>query len=67
MNSLQSISRGAVSSWRSQSKGQRVLRIFLGATWIYAGWVKASDPEFLTQGAPTFIGTQLAAYAQSSP
>jgi thiosulfate dehydrogenase [quinone] large subunit len=67
MNSLQSISRGAVSSWRSQSNGQRLLRLFLGITWIYAGWDKASDPGFLTKGAPTYIGTQLAAYAQSSP
>jgi thiosulfate dehydrogenase [quinone] large subunit len=67
MNSLQSISRGAVSSWRSQSNGQRLLRLFLGITWVYAGWDKATDPGFLTKGAPTFIGSQLAAYAQSSP
>jgi thiosulfate dehydrogenase [quinone] large subunit len=43
------------------------MRLFLGVTWIYAGWDKASDPGFLTQGAPTYIGTQLAAFAQSSP
>ena len=67
MNSLQSISRGAVSSWRTQPNGQRLLRFFLGATWAYAGWDKASDPGFLTKGAPTYIGSQLAAYAQSSP
>ena len=67
MNSLQSISRGAVSSWRTQSNGQRLLRFFLGATWVYAGWVKASDPGFLTAGAPTYIGSQLGAFAQSSP
>ena len=67
MNSLQSISRGAISSWRGQSNGQRLLRFFLGITWVYAGWDKASDPGFLTKGSPTYIGTQLAAYAQSSP
>jgi thiosulfate dehydrogenase [quinone] large subunit len=67
MNSLQSIPRGTVSSWRSQSNGQRLLRLFLGITWVYAGWDKASDPGFLKQGAPTYIGSQLAAYAQSSP
>jgi len=67
MNSLQSISRGAVSSWRTQPNGQRLLRFFLGITWVYAGWDKASDPGFLTKGAPTYIGSQLAAYAQSSP
>ena len=67
MNSIQSISRGAVTSWRSQSNALRIMRLFLGVTWIYAGWDKASDPGFLTKGAPTFIGTQLAAFAQNSP
>jgi Rieske Fe-S protein/uncharacterized membrane protein YphA (DoxX/SURF4 family) len=43
------------------------MRIWLGVTWIYAGWDKASDPGFLTSGSPTFIGTQLSAYATSSP
>jgi len=55
------------SSWRNQLLPLRVLRIWLGATWIYAGWDKASDPGFLTSGSPTFIGTQLSAFAQSSP
>jgi len=67
MNSVQSITRGAVTSWRSQSNALRIMRLFLGVTWIYAGWDKASDPGFLTKGAPTFIGTQLAAFAQNSP
>lgn len=67
MNSLQSISRSAVSSWRTQSNALRIMRLFLGITWVYAGWDKASDPGFLKQGSPTFIGTQLAAFAQSSP
>ena len=43
------------------------MRLWLGGTWIYAGWDKASDPGFLTAGSPTFIGSQLAAYAQNSP
>ena len=55
------------TTWKRQTLSQRVLRFFLGCTWIYAGWDKASDPGFLSQGAPTFIGTQLAAYAQNSP
>ena len=67
MNSIQSITRGAVTSWRSQSNALRIMRLFLGITWIYAGWDKASDPGFLTKGSPTFIGTQLAAFAQNSP
>ena len=67
MNALTSISRGAVASWRSQNRAVRLLRVFLSVTWIYAGWDKASDPGFLTQGESTYIGTQLAAYAQNSP
>jgi thiosulfate dehydrogenase [quinone] large subunit len=67
MNALQSISRGAMSSWATQNRAPRLLRIFLGATFIYAGWDKASDPGFLTQGEPTYIGTQLAAFAANSP
>jgi Rieske Fe-S protein/uncharacterized membrane protein YphA (DoxX/SURF4 family) len=55
------------SSWRNQLWPLRVMRLWLGATWIYAGWDKASDPGFLTSGSPTFIGSQLAAYAQNSP
>lgn len=67
MNAVESISRGALTSWRSQSNAPRVLRLFLGITWIYAGWDKATDPGFLTKGAPTYIGNQLAAFAQNSP
>lgn len=57
----------AVQSFKSQALSARALRIFLGATWVYAGWDKASDPGFLTKGSSTYIGTQLAAYAQNSP
>jgi thiosulfate dehydrogenase [quinone] large subunit len=55
------------ASWKNQLWPLRIMRLWLGATWIYAGWDKASDPGFLTSGSPTFIGTQLAAYAQNSP
>ena len=67
MNALQSISRGAMSSWATQNRAPRLLRVFLGVTFIYAGWDKASDPGFLTQGEPAYIGTQLAAFAANSP
>jgi uncharacterized membrane protein YphA (DoxX/SURF4 family) len=56
-----------INSFKSQSISMRILRIWLGVTWIYAGWVKASDAGFLKQGSPTYIGTQLAAYASQSP
>ena len=55
------------ASWKNQLWPLRIMRLWLGATWIYAGWDKASDPGFLTSGSPTFIGSQLAAYAQNSP
>jgi thiosulfate dehydrogenase [quinone] large subunit len=43
------------------------LRLFLGATFIYAGIQKLSDPGFLHPGAPTYIGTQLAGFANHTP
>jgi Rieske Fe-S protein/uncharacterized membrane protein YphA (DoxX/SURF4 family) len=55
------------ASWKNQLWPLRIMRLWLGATWIYAGWDKASDPGFLTSGSPTYIGSQLSAYAQNSP
>lgn len=43
------------------------LRAFLGATFVYAGVQKLSDPGFLRPGASTYIGTQLRGFAQSTP
>lgn len=43
------------------------LRFFLGVTFLYAGLQKISDPGFLSPGAPTYIGTQLQAFAAHSP
>src|SRR5690349_6949174 len=43
------------------------LRLFLGVTFVYAGLQKIADPGFLTPGAPTYIGTQLQAFAMHSP
>ena len=43
------------------------LRLFLGATFVYAGLQKIADPGFLQPGAPTYIGTQLEAFAAQSP
>lgn len=54
-------------SWRSQDISIRILRAFLGFTWIYAGWDKATDPGFLTKGSASFIGTQLGGYSTQSP
>ena len=43
------------------------LRLFLGATFVYAGVQKLSDPGFLAPGSPTYIGSQLQSYSAHSP
>jgi thiosulfate dehydrogenase (quinone) large subunit len=43
------------------------LRLFLGVTFVYAGIQKLSDPGFFHAGAPTYIGTQLEAFANGTP
>ena len=59
--------RISLNSWRVQSWPLRIMRLWLGFTWIYAGLNKASDPGFLTPGSSTFIGTQLRGYSTQSP
>jgi len=67
MSSLQLSLKKSIGSWRSQAIYIRIIRLWLGITWIYAGWDKASDPGFLTRGSSTYIGSQLAGYASQSP
>jgi thiosulfate dehydrogenase (quinone) large subunit len=43
------------------------LRLFLGATFVYAGIQKLSDPGFLNPDGPTYIGTQLHGFADGTP
>jgi thiosulfate dehydrogenase [quinone] large subunit len=43
------------------------VRLFLGVTFVYAGYQKLSDPGFLTPGSATYIGTQLHAFASGTP
>jgi thiosulfate dehydrogenase [quinone] large subunit len=43
------------------------LRLFLGATFVYAGMQKLSDPGYLTRGSATYIGTQLEQFAHGTP
>lgn len=45
----------------------RVLRAFLGVTFVYAGIQKFADPNFLHAGTPDYIGSQLQAFANGSP
>ena len=67
MSMLKSYVRTANSSWRNQAPALRIMRLWLGITWIYAGWDKASDPGFLSAGSSTYIGSQLSGYATHSP
>jgi len=43
------------------------MRLFLGGTFVYAGIQKLSDPGFLHEGAPTYIGAQLHGFAAGTP
>jgi thiosulfate dehydrogenase (quinone) large subunit len=55
------------TSWREMPWSLRILRAFLGVTFVYAGLQKFLDPGFLHAGSPTYIGTQLAGFARSTP
>jgi len=54
-------------SWQRQAWPLRILRAFLGVTFVYAGIQKLADPNFLHPGTPDFIGSQLQGFAQGSP
>ena len=56
-----------LATWKTQSLGTRILRFWLGATWLYGGWQKATDPTFLDKASANYIGQQLSGYATSSP
>jgi thiosulfate dehydrogenase [quinone] large subunit len=54
-------------TWEEQSWTLRILRAFLGVTFVYAGIQKFMDRSFLHSGTPGYIGDQLRAFAQGSP
>lgn len=64
---LKSHARRVISSWKGQSASIRLIRLWVGVTWIYGGWHKASDPNFLASTGATSIIDQLEGYSQSSP
>jgi thiosulfate dehydrogenase (quinone) large subunit len=45
----------------------RILRLFLGATFLFAGVQKLFDPNFLHAGSASFVGNQLRGFAQGTP
>lgn len=56
-----------LASWRSQHISVRVIRLWLGVTWIYGGWYKAVDPGFLAKTGPTSFARELVGFQTSSP
>jgi uncharacterized membrane protein YphA (DoxX/SURF4 family) len=58
---------GLAASWERQTWSLRLLRAFLGITFVYAGLQKFLDPNFLHAGSPDFIGSQLQSFAHGSP
>ena len=67
MTSVQVFFKGTIKSWTHQSWSVRLLRLWLGITFTYAGLDKALDGGFLNPEATTYIGKQLAGFAQQSP
>ena len=67
MSSIQDFFKGITKSWTHQSWSVRLLRLWLGITFTYAGIDKALDGGFLNPEATTYIGKQLAGFAQQSP
>jgi thiosulfate dehydrogenase [quinone] large subunit len=45
----------------------RILRAFVGLTFLYAGLQKLLDPGFLHAGSATYIGTQLRGFGEGTP
>ena len=59
--------KSVIASWKAQSPATRLLRLWLGVTWVYGGWDKASDPSFLTPGTINYIGNQIHDFIANSP
>jgi thiosulfate dehydrogenase [quinone] large subunit len=54
-------------SWQNTPLGARVIRLFLGVTFIYGGWNKATDPGFLDPKSAHYLGAQITSYLSTSP
>ena len=56
-----------IQSWKSNPLYIRVIRLWLGVTWVYGGWNKATDKGFLDKASPHYTGEQLNGYLSTSP
>ena len=59
--------KSVIASWKAQSPATRLLRFWLGATWVYGGWDKATDHSFLTPRTFNYIGNQIRSFVEISP
>jgi thiosulfate dehydrogenase [quinone] large subunit len=59
--------RSLADGWLEMPWAIRILRAFLGATFLFAGIQKFLDPNFLRHGGGDYIGTQLAGFADGTP
>lgn len=55
------------NSWNSNPLYIKIIRLWLGVTWIYGGWNKATDEGFLNSTSPHYIGEQINGYLETSP
>jgi thiosulfate dehydrogenase [quinone] large subunit len=55
------------ASWEAMPWSMRILRAFLGGTFVFAGVQKFLDPNFLHAGSGTYIGAQLQGFAHATP
>ena len=54
-------------SWQNTPMAARIIRLFLGITFIYGGWNKATDSGFLDPKSAHYIGAQITSYLSTSP
>ena len=54
-------------SWAAMPWSLRILRAFLGITFVYAGMNKFLDPNVLHHGGVHYIGSQLSSFAHGTP
>ena len=54
-------------SWQNSPLAARIIRLFLGVTFIYGGWNKATDPGFLDPKSAHYLGAQITSYLDTSP
>src|SRR5215467_10289433 len=59
--------RTLAEGWIEMPWAIRILRAFLGATFLFAGIQKFLDPNFLHRGGGDYIGTQLTGFANGTP